>query len=58
MRAQRKAQRMKLKDKLAMYRKALRGAKYVIDAQDEQLRQRDPSNLIIAPSADIAKVRT
>lgn len=57
MRAERKARRMNLKTKLDMYRRALRGAKYVIDAQDIELSKRDPSNLIVPPTAaEIQKV--
>lgn len=56
MRAERKAQRANLKSKIAMYRKALQGAKYVLDAQEAELQKRDPANLIIQPSqADIVR---
>lgn len=56
MRAERKAKRTNLKTKLDMYRRALRGAKYVIDAQEAELQKRDPANLIIQPSqADIVR---
>lgn len=49
---------MNLKAKNALYRKALRGAKYALDAQEEELRKLRPNdNLIIQPSReDIATV--
>lgn len=57
MRAERKAKRMNLKTKLGMFKRALRGAKYVIDAQEQELANRDPGNLIVQPTAsDILKV--
>jgi hypothetical protein len=52
MRANRIVQRNALKRKVAFYKSALLGAKDVIQAQAQELRNHDPGSLIIAPTKE------